>query len=114
MNCFLTKKDKKTTSRWVLTHPQQWGHTKNKSGNLDNHKGSRARARLNEKLYHLHKTTPLRLRQVAVLPNKYKHRESSKMRKQRNTFQMKRKKEKQDKTSKKDLNEMKISNLSDK
>lgn len=37
----------------------------------------------------LHKITLTRLRDVAELPNRSKHRETSKMRRQRNIFQMK-------------------------
>lgn len=58
----------------------------------------------------LHKATPSRLGEVTVPPYRNKHRESVKVKRQRNAFQ----KKDQDKASEKDLSEVKISNLPDK
>lgn len=65
--------------------------------------------KLNNKFHLLHKTTPSRQRCNFYINYRNKDRESSKVKRQRNMFQVK-----EDKTSGKDFNATEISNISDK
>ena len=96
----------------VLGHPQLLGTTKNKVGWLDIHKILRDKKEIgqNNNVHFLHKSTPVRHMEEAILSNTQKPtRESGKMKKQRNMHQTK-----EYKTLVKDCNELEISGLRDK